>query len=132
MFAIQLLPNSQRGPDGQRLGRITVGDFIEEFPCYSRDENVDDLEWGWLSELRKLVAGDSAVALIHDPRFAWVIYREGNSCFVQQKGSCNGEFYPIAARCTYNEAGERVSEWITSVSEIEHFLASVSKMPSRR
>ena len=64
MFEIRLLANSKLGPDGQRLGEITIGDFTEEFSCYSNDGSVDDMERRWRAELRRLIAGQPAVALI--------------------------------------------------------------------
>ena len=123
MFEIRLLASSQLGPDGQRIGEITIGEFTEKFPCNSSEGTVNEMELRWRANLRRLIAGESAVDLIHDPRFAWIIYREGDCCFVQQKLSVNGEFYPITPRRMHNENGNRISEWTTSVLEIERFLA---------
>jgi len=121
MFEIRVLPPSQLGPDGQRLGTITIGDFTEMFACHW-GESIDEMESRWRDELRKLLVGKSAVGLIHDPRFAWIIYREGDSCFVQQRLAINGQFFPVAPRRTCNEDGHRISEWTTNVEEIERFL----------
>ena len=82
-FAIELLA-AEVTKDGVRLGCITIGRFTERFACYPVFGTIEDLELQWMESLRKLVEGSaSAVALIHDPRFAWIIYREGNHCFVQ-------------------------------------------------
>jgi hypothetical protein len=124
MFEIRVLPPSQLGPDGQRLGTITIGNFTETFPCYCGEGSISEMESRWIDELRKLLADKSAVALIHDPRFAWIMYREDNSCYVQQRLATNGEFFPIAPRRTHNEDGDRISEWTTYVVEIERFLRS--------
>ena len=121
VFEIKVLPPSELGPDGQRLGRITIGDFTERFSCYCK-ESLTQLEAQWRDELRKLIQGKSAIALIHDPRFAWIIYREGNSCFVQQRLAINGEFYPLEPRRTSTEDGDRTSEWTINMVEIERFL----------
>jgi hypothetical protein len=82
------------------------------------------MKWNRAGEMNyeKLLVGKSAVGLIHDPRFAWIIYREGDSCFVQQRLAINGQFFPVAPRRTCNEDGDRISEWTTNVEEIERFL----------
>ena len=121
MFEIRVLPPSHLGPDGQRLGTITIGTFTETFPCYCGEGSITEMESRWRDELRKLLADKPAVALIHNPRFAWIFYREGNACYVQQRLAINGEFYPIAPRRTY-EDGDRISEWATNVVDIERFL----------
>lgn len=122
MFEIRALPPSQLGPDGQRLGTITIGDFTETFPLYCGERSIRDVESSWSDELRKLLGGKSPVALIHDPRFAWIIHREGDSCFVQQRLASNGKFYPVAPRRTHNEDGDRISGLTTNVVEIQRFL----------
>jgi contact-dependent growth inhibition (CDI) system CdiI-like immunity protein len=122
MFEIRLLPPSQVGPDGQRLGMITIGDFTEIFAVWDTKKRVSQMESCWRDELYKLLGGTVAVALIHDPRLAWIIYREGEHCFVQQRLAVDGEFYPIAPRRRYTPDGKRISEWATTVRDIERFL----------
>ncbi len=124
MFEIALLPDDQLGPDGQRLGRITIGDFSELFACYPLAGTIDDLPADWRNALARLVAGAAYVALIHDPRFAWFIYRDGDSCFVQQILSPDGSFDWHSTRNTVTEDGERVSEWTISLADISEFLAA--------
>jgi hypothetical protein len=125
VFSIRLLPPSELGPDGQRLGEITIGGFIERFACYSSDSHVEEIELIWRKELRRLIDGAPHVALIHDPRFAWIVYRERNRCIVQHKLSLDGNFRSIPTRQTKSDDGESVSEWTTSISEIEKFLRTV-------
>ena len=121
MFAIRILPSSQRGPDGERLGEIRIGTFAERFAC-SGVEPAEELEAKWRSQLRLLLQGESKVALVHDPRFAWIVYRIGNDCHVQQHLYVEGTFESLPNRCTVNEDGERISEWKTNTAEIEQFL----------
>jgi hypothetical protein len=121
MFAIQLLPPTDLGADGERLGEIMVGDFRETFACH--DSDCDAMERRWRERLSALVGGDPAVALQYDPRFAWVVYRDGADCFVQERLSLNGDFHSLGPRVTVNEAGELVSEWATTVAAIQRFLA---------
>jgi hypothetical protein len=125
MFSIGLLPPSQSGPDGARLGEIVIGRFNERFCVHPIGGAVQDVESRWRAELRKLVAGASSVALVFDPRFAWVIYREESTCFVQEVLALNGDFSShLGARHTLTEDGNRVSEWVTDLSSIERFIGA--------
>jgi hypothetical protein len=118
MFSIRKLPSSVRGPRGEELGEITVGDFVERFACWESTPPAPD----WKSELQRLVDGASVIALVHDPRFAWVIYREGDHCFIQQKLSLDGRFIDLLPRETVSEGGSPISEWQTTLEEITQFV----------
>jgi predicted metallo-beta-lactamase superfamily hydrolase len=120
MFAIRLLPPTRLGPDGQRLGEIVVGDFRETFACHSED--IAGLEVGWRERLKALVEGEPAVVLRHDPRFAWIVYREGADCYVQQQLSLDGSFADVLPRVTTTEDGCAVSEWATTMAALGQFL----------
>lgn len=122
-FSIHVLPPTQLGPDGQRLGQIMIGKFRERFACYPSSVKVDQMETTWQAQLRALVAGERSALLIHDPRFAWVIYRDGDKCFVQQLLSLDGSFREILPRRVLNEDGHEISEWLTTVADISDFLA---------
>jgi hypothetical protein len=125
MFSIRVLPVTECDEDGQRLGEISINEFTEQFACYSGGVGVDELDRAWKAELRKLVDGATAVALSHDPRFAWVIYREGQNCFVQQAFAPDGDFrHHLASRNAESEDGHSVSEWNTDVSAIARFLGA--------
>jgi hypothetical protein len=120
MFAIRLLPPTRVGLDGQRLGEIVVGDFRETFVCHSDD--FVGLEEGWRERLGALVEGEPVVVLRHDPRFAWIVYREGADCYVQQRLSLDGSFADVLPRVTTTEDGEAVSEWAATLADIGQFL----------
>ena len=125
MFSIRVLPANESDVDSQRLGEISIGEFTERFACYPNGPNADELDSAWRVELRKLIEGAAAVALAHDPRFAWVIYREGENCFVQQVFSPDGDFRGhLASHITVTEDGNCVSEWNTDVSAIAQFLGA--------
>ncbi len=125
MFSIRILSSIQNDVDGQRLGEIAIDGFTERFACCRVDVSVNELDRVWRAELRNLVNGAAAVALAHDPRFAWVIYRNGQSCFVQQAFSPDGDFRDhLASRTTVTEDGQSVSEWTTDVSSIAQFLGA--------
>jgi hypothetical protein len=80
------------------------------------------METTWHGQLRALVAGESTAALMHDPRFAWVIFRVGSNCFVQQMFSFDGSFRKILPRRVLNDDGQQISEWATTVADISDFL----------
>jgi len=120
MFAIRLLPPTRLGLDGQRLGEIVVGDFRETFVCHSDD--FAGLEDGWRERLGALVEGEPAVVLRHDPRFAWIVYREGADCYVQLRLSLDGSFANVLPRVTTTEDGDAVSEWATALAAVAQFL----------
>jgi hypothetical protein len=96
------------------------GDFRETFACHSED--FARLEDGWRARLLALVEGEPAVVLRHDPRFAWIVYREGDNCYVQQRLSADGSFADVLPRVTTTEDGDAVSEWATSVDAVGSFL----------
>lgn len=118
MFAIRILPKSERGPEGERLGEITIGDFTERFVCYV----PESAELEWKVQLQSLLDGEEVVALVHDLHFAWVVYREGMRCFVQQRLSLDSQFKNLLPRVTVTEDGRRVSEWSTTIEAIRRFV----------
>jgi hypothetical protein len=124
MFAIRLLPKTERSPSGERLGEITIGTFREIFVCSSGNDSLIHMEPRWLNALRALVAGSPIAVLQHDPRFAWIVYREGRECYVQQKLSLDGTFSDALPRETISPEGDRVSEWDIALAAIEHFVGT--------
>src|SRR5262245_46581669 len=124
MFDIRVLPGSESEPDGERRGRITIGAFSEVFACHDADLPVDDFTEAWKQRLRSLIEGAPAVALVFDPRFAWIVFREGEHCFVQQRLKIDGCFDSISPRQTVNEDGESISEWPVSLQAIARFVGA--------
>ena len=125
MFSISVLPQSAYGPEIERVGRIRIGDFEENFACCNLARvGVDEFPTIWRENLEKLLEGEYCVALVHDPRFAWVVYREGDSCYVQQHFFIEGEFDTIRPRETVNEDGDQISEWSVGFSAISDFLGA--------
>ena len=119
MFEIRLLPGSEISQTGGRLGQITVGSFQERFACSLA---FDGIEERWRQALRSMVAGAPLAVLPHDSRFAWIIYREGRTCFVRQRLSLDGAFDDLLPRETISDNGMKVSEWVTTLEAIEDFL----------
>ena len=123
MFYIRVLPEHEKSPTDERLGQICIGDFSEKFVCSLAP--VEKLESNWANQLRSLIEGTYSVALVHDPRFAWIVYRENRKCFVQQVLSLTGEFKEyLDHRVTKTEDGEQISEWSTTIEEISEFLGA--------
>ncbi len=123
MFAIQLLPPSVRGGDGERLGRITIGRFTEQFGCYPlRGQSVRSMSAQWRAQLRRLVAGERAVALVTGGA-AWIVYRVGKRCYIQQRYFITRASREIGRRETHGEDGQRISEWSTTLDEVTRFIA---------
>jgi hypothetical protein len=115
MFSVRVLPGSKN------RGEITIGGFTEQFACDVSQGSEFNLLWR--SELRKLVGGAPSVALIHESRFAWLLYRVGDACFVQQVFARDRDFRAhLATRVTETEDGKPISEWPVRLSEIEEFL----------
>jgi hypothetical protein len=82
------------------------------------------LEPQWRKALHALVAGSPVAVLQHDPRFAWIVYREGGKCYVQQRLSLDGKFFDVLPREAISSEGDRVSEWDTTVAAIERFVGA--------
>jgi hypothetical protein len=120
MFAIRILPEEEQSLEGRVLGEIAVDNFVERF-VYT---GPDSPESAWKSQLQSLLDGQPVVALIHDPRFAWVVYREENLCFVQQHLSPDGRFNDLLPRQITTEEGERISEWPITIEAIRQFVRS--------
>lgn len=127
MFAIRLLPPDCQGTDGERLGEIVVGDFQERFSCYPVGGAFGNFEANWRAELVALAHGGPVALLRHDPRLAWLVYREGDECLVQQRLSTNGEFTGLLPRTVTTDDGDELSTWATTVAAIRQFLDAESR-----
>jgi len=124
MFSIRVLPESERGIEGERLGEIIIDDFRERFVCVPGDESVKQMENRWRQQLTRLVEGNKIAVLSHDPRMAWVVYREGDQCFVRQVLSLDGTFVDHTVRQMNSGAGQQISEWQTHVRNIQKFIGA--------
>jgi hypothetical protein len=132
-FAIHLLPGTIRGPDGQRLGEIRIGEFIERFDVYPIAGTVEDVAAAWLLALWRLVSGSSAVGLATASNMGWMFYRLGDEVLVHQNlflpGSdgeldATGHVTRVPAYQRVSEDGSKISEWATSTAAIRAFLTA--------
>ena len=123
MFAIRLLPPSTLGGDGERLGQITIGRFTERFGCYpARGQSARSMAAQWRAQLRRLVAGQQPAVALDTGGAAWIVYRAGNRCYIQQRYFITREAREIGRRETHGEDGARISEWSTTVDGVARFL----------
>ena len=131
-FSIELIPETERTADGERLGRIRVGEFTERFVVAALPGMIVEAlpnEWG--RRLRHFLAGAEAVALMTQPHEMWVLYRCDEIVFVQNQlltpewpGSISddGRVCRVPARRTRTEDGDPISEWETSTEAVRSFL----------
>lgn len=126
-------------------GKIIVGDFQERFATSLATWSRDEYHLHWRKALERLVTGGDRTALITDytghtehptPEsylIWWPLYRDGVAVYVQNHilflGQLNRPFSAerpwdsVRDRQVVNEDGRSISEWTTTVEEIEHFLS---------
>lgn len=88
--------------DGHCLGFIRIGDFSEEFVVTLNYWPATQHTQQWHASLKRLLDGSPAVALVTwmvapefgDPGKAWILYREDDTVFVQEKLFVPPEFRP--------------------------------------
>ena len=133
MFAIRLLPPSTRGGDNERLGQITIGRFTEIFGCYpARGQSVRSMASRWQAQLRRLVGGDEPAVALDTGGAAWILYRVGKRCFIQQRYFLPRVSREIGPRRTHTDEGQRISEWSTTVAEVAQFATPRSNHAMER
>ena len=132
-FTIRLLPGNEHTVEGNRIGEIRVGSFVERFPVYPFDGSAEDVAARWKGELRLLIDGASAVGLPTASNMTWVLYRAGNEVLVRQmlmlpgvgpRLARGGKVVDIPERTAVNEDGDRISEWAASIEAVSAFVAA--------
>jgi hypothetical protein len=76
----------------------------------------------WRAQLRHLVAGEQPAVALVTGGAAWIVYRAGKRCYIQQRYFIMRASREIGRRKTHSEDGQRISEWSTTVEEIARFL----------
>lgn len=132
VFSIIMLPETIRGPSGERLGEMRVDGFTERFPLHPAGDDLYEQVADWKRQLTLLAEGATAVALRTDPRFAWVLYRSGDDVCVQQhmmdagwpgEVDSAGRITKLPPRVAVTEDGEEVSQWQTTLAAVREFVA---------
>ncbi|MEU6826736.1 hypothetical protein ABZ921_39550 [Streptomyces atriruber] len=140
------MPSAEEAANGTTaVGRISVGDFSENFPMDLSYWSADDYRDSWVRALRR-VDGQSEVdsclvTSITDPAtanfvFCWPVYRRGTDVYVQNSiiflGELAEEFRPtepwlsVEPHSTVDEDGNEISEWRTTIGEVRDFLSVYS------
>lgn len=146
-FVIEVIdyPTSEgaSSPPSEAVGRIRVGGFTETFPMDLSFWTVDEYCRSWDGSLRKLDEIDNStsclIASITDPETSnfiscWPMYREGEEVYVQNSiiflDELDEQFNPqepwryVEPRSSVDEDGNRISEWLTSTSQVRRFRES--------
>ena len=141
MFSIEFI-NELRTENGElsQRGRITLGDFSEQFISPLVFWIADDYRRQWVEAAQRLIDGAErscfVTAMYESPLsgviFLWPAYRLGEEVYFQQRlilpKHVNGIFDPlnpyaqIGERETKSEEGEQISERQIHLSEIARFL----------
>ncbi|WP_282704300.1 hypothetical protein [Streptomyces sp. CC219B] len=127
----------------EAVGRIWVGSFTETFLMDLSFWSVDEYRRSWEGALRKLEGSEKEIscliASITDPAASnfiscWPMYRDGDMIHVQNSliflDELDEPFDPqepwryVEPHREVDEDGNRISEWVTSVSEVRQFRES--------
>jgi hypothetical protein len=126
------------------LGVITIGDFNERFEALLGFWGKDDYQAHWQDALGRILRREEISCLITsmaDPKTAnfitwWPLYREGSAVIVQNHifflKDAKGKFdsknpYTFVQRYrSVNADGQPISQWITSVEDIQEFVREIS------
>jgi hypothetical protein len=141
MFAIEFVGKSQIEFNEPAIrGRITLGDFSEEFVSPLVFWTVDDYRKQWRDAAERIVNGEArscfAATMRESPEdgaiFLWTAYRLADTVYFQHKlllpETVTDTFEPsniytqVDKRQTETEDGYRISEWQVSVKEIACYL----------
>ena len=141
MFSIQVVELVRLADSSTALGRIAVGGFSETFEMSLAFWNAEEYRASWRDALEMLGRRDDAIAClvssITDPStsnfvFCWPLYRNGDDVFVQNAviflEDLTESFDParpwlsVRPHTSVDEDGNRISEWLTDVSQVRSFL----------
>ncbi|KJH72403.1 hypothetical protein [Aliterella atlantica] len=121
-------------------GRITLGDFSEEFVAPLVFWTVDDYQKQWREAAERIVAGEArscfAASIRESPDdgaiFIWTAYKLADTVHFQHKlllpETVKGTFEPlniyaqVDERQTKTEDGFQISEWQVTVKDVAYWL----------
>jgi hypothetical protein len=141
MFSIEFI-NEPRTENGElsQLGRITLGDFSEQFISPLVFWIADDYRRQWVEAAQRIINGAErscfVTAMYESPLsgviFLWPAYRLGEEVYFQHrlilpehvKGILDplNSYAQIGERETKSEEGEQISEWQIHLSDMARFL----------
>ena len=141
MFNIEFIggPQVEFGELAAR-GRITLGDFSEEFVSPLAFWAAGDYRRQWREAAERILGGCKRSCFVAAMRespldgviFLWPAYRSGEAVYIQHKlllpelveGSFNpsNPYAQVDERQTLSDDGEPISEWQVSAGDIARFL----------
>ncbi|MFC4496164.1 hypothetical protein ACFPA8_18730 [Streptomyces ovatisporus] len=140
----ELASENQLASRSQAVGRIKVGGFMETFLMELSFWSVNEYRRSWRRALTALEQAETTtsclISSITDPVHSnfiscWPMYREVDAVYVQNSiiflDELDEAFDPqepwryVQPRCSVDEDGNRVSEWVTSMSRVRLFRESV-------
>jgi len=141
MFAIEFIRNPQiEFGELAARGRITLGEFSEEFVAPLVFWKADDYRRQWREAAERILDSGKRSCFVAAMRespldgaiFIWPAYRDGEAVYIQHKlllpemvkGSIDSSnpYAQVAERRTVSEEGELISEWRVSAGDIARFL----------
>jgi hypothetical protein len=145
VFSIELQSQTEaedgNGDSAEASGRIVIGDFAETFRIPLGFWEESDYRRSWRRAFEVLNADPHATSCFMtsmtdpgDSNFlgCWPMYREGEDVYVQNAiiilDEIEQDFDPAAPwscvgpRQSIDEDGNKVSEWITSMSSLREFF----------
>jgi len=141
MFNIEFSrsPRNEFGELAAR-GRITLGDFSEEFVSPLGFWTADDYQRQWHEAAERVLNGGAPSCFVAAMRespldgviFLWPAYKDGEAVYIQHKlllpEIVKGSFDPsnpyaqVDERRVLSEEDEQISEWQVSIGDIARFL----------
>jgi hypothetical protein len=123
------------------IGCVQIGQFAERFLITLNYWDEATFERKWREAVTRLILGANAVGLmtwmtapgVKDNGRAWILYREGQRVFIQDKIFIVSNESPkfdeeehlvaIPPRITIDEDGLKISEWETGIQCLINYLA---------
>jgi len=122
-------------------GRITLGDYAEEFVALLRTWSREDYERQWMEAARRLLEGADRTAFFTSAyEFRWTLWRVGERVYAQEHFLAV-EGFPepfdpddlythIQDRRTRTDDGTAISEWTLDLAGIAAFVARARHPPA--
>lgn len=126
---------------GTLIGEIKIGDFCETFEMAGDYWTSIDYEQQWIVGLRRVLEGKDSclITSMTDPKYAnyimwWTLYVRRPDVLVHNQllfldqlshdFSVDAPYAHIPVYSNRNEEGDELSEWKTTMADIEVFLES--------
>lgn len=140
MFNLELLGAPEGAGEGLfNWGRITLGDFQEDFQAPLYDWAPGDYEAQWMESAERLVAGASVVVflthMVHPTapyHIGWPAWREDNGVWVQERlfvakdlavpFDPSGPEAHVGDRAERSIEGQPISQWLVSMTDVAEYL----------